>query len=130
VTVTTAARPSRPVGHGPLGAGLRFLGELVAWVAVPWALWPHSPVLAIAAVLVLVVPPAVFGTPGDRPGGDPPVAVPGAVTIASVLAHLVGATAAAWAVWPTAVAIVVTVLCIAVVVSEQPRWRALVGRRR
>jgi hypothetical protein len=33
-------------------------------------------------------------------------------------------------VWPTAVAIVVTVLCIAVVVSEQPRWRALVGRRR
>jgi hypothetical protein len=130
VTVTTAARPSRPVGHGPLGGGLRFLAELVAWVAVPWALWPHSPVLAIAAVLALVVPPAVFGTPGDRPGGDPPIAVPGAVTIASVLAHLVGATAAAWAVWPTVFAIAVTVLGITVVVSEQPRWRALVGRRR
>ncbi|MDF2492715.1 MAG: hypothetical protein K0Q58_1293 [Microbacterium sp.] len=66
MTVTTAARPSRPVGHDPLRGGLRFLAELVAWVAVPWALWPHSPVLAIAAVLVLVVPPAVFGTLGDR----------------------------------------------------------------
>nr|WP_217499991.1 hypothetical protein [Curtobacterium flaccumfaciens] len=110
--------------------GLRFLAELVAWVAVPWALWPHSPVLAVAAVLALVVPPAVFGTPGDRPGGDPPVAAPGAVTIASVLAHLVGAVAAAWVLWPTAVAIAVTALCVAVVVSEQPRWRALVGRGR
>jgi len=130
VTVTTAARPPRPVGHDPLRGGLRFLAELVAWVGVPWALWPHSPVLAITAVLVLVVPPAVFGTPGDRPGGDPPVAAPGAVTIASVLAHLVGAVAAAWVLWPTAVAIVVTALCVAVVVSEQPRWRALVGRGR
>jgi len=130
VTASTAARPSRPVGHDPLRGGLRFLAELVAWVAVPWALWFHSPVLAIAAVLVLVVPPAVFGTAGDRPGGDPPVAAPGAVTIASVLAHLVGAVAAAWILWPTAVAIVVTVLCVAVVVSEQPRWRALVGHGR
>lgn len=127
MTASTAARPWRPVGHDPLRGGLRFLAELVARVGVPWALWPHSPVLAIAAVLVLVVPPAVFGTPGDRPGGDPPVAAPGAVTIASVLAHLVGAVAAAWILWPTAVAIVVTVLCVAVVVSEQPRWRALVG---
>ncbi|MCS5507466.1 hypothetical protein [Curtobacterium flaccumfaciens] len=127
MTASTAARPSRPVGHDPLRGGLRFLAEFVAWVAVAWALWSHSPVLAIAAVLVLVVPPAVFGTPGDRPGGDPPVAAPGAVTIASVLAHLVGAVAAAWILWPTAVAIVVTVLCVAVVVSEQPRWRALVG---
>ena len=130
MTASTAARPSRPVGHDPLRGGLRFLAELVAWVAVPWALWFHSPVLAIAAVLVLVVPPAVFGTAGDRPGGDPPVAAPGAVTIASVLAHLVGAVAAAWILWPTAVAIVVTVLCVAVVVSEQPRWRALVGHGR
>ena len=130
MTVTTAARPPRPVGHDPLRGGLRFLAELVAWVGVPWALWPHSPVLAITAVLVLVVPPAVFGTPGDRPGGDPPVAAPGAVTIVSVLAHLVGAVTAAWVLWPTTVAIAVTVLCVAVVVSEQPRWRALVRRER
>lgn len=130
MTVTTAARPPRPVGHDPLRGGLRFLAELVAWVGVPWALWPHSPVLAITAVLVLVVPPAVFGTPGDRPGGDPPVAAPGAVTIASVLAHLVGAVTAAWVLWPTTVAIAVTVLCVAVVASEQPRWRALVRRER
>lgn len=130
MTVTTAARPPRPVGHDPLRGGLRFLAELVAWVGVPWALWPHSPVLAITAVLVLVVPPAVFGAPGDRPGGDPPVAAPGAVTIASVLAHLVGAVTAAWVLWPTTVAIAVTVLCVAVVVSEQPRWRALVRRER
>lgn len=64
--MTTAARPSRPVGHGPISGGLRFAAELVAWVAVPWALWPHSPLLAIAAVLVLVVPPAVLGTEQPR----------------------------------------------------------------
>ena len=28
---------------------LRFLTELIAWVGAPWALWPHSTALAIAA---------------------------------------------------------------------------------
>lgn len=128
MSATASQRPSRPPGHGPVGGGLRFLAELVAWVAVPWALWPHSALLAIVAVLLLIVPPLVFGAPGDRPGGDPPFAAPGAVTILSVAAHLVGAICAAWTIWPAWLAVAVTALCLIVVATEQPRWRSLVTR--
>lgn len=119
------APPDRPVGHDPVRAGLRFLVEVIAWVAVPWALWPISAPLAVLAVLLLIGPPAVVGTPGDRPGGDPPVAAPGFVTILSVVAHLAGATLAAWAIWPWWIAVAVTALCLVVLGTEQPRWRAL-----
>jgi hypothetical protein len=108
---------------------VRFAAELVAWVATPWALWPHSIVLAIVAVAVLIGLPAVFSTPGDRPGGDTAVAVPGIVTILLVVLHLVAATTAAWVIWPWPVALGVTALCLAAVVTEQPRWRALLGYR-
>lgn len=115
----------RPPGHDPIRGGLRFLAELIAWVAAPLALWPHSIPLAFAAVVLLIGPPAVFATPGDRPGGDGPIAAPGIVTILFVLAHLVTATTAAWAIWPWWIAVLVSALCIAVVVTEQPRWRSL-----
>ncbi|PZE93389.1 hypothetical protein [Curtobacterium sp. MCBD17_008] len=118
------------VGHDPVRGGLRAGAELVAWVAVPWALWPHSIALAIGAVLLLLVPPAVFSTPGDRPGGDAPVATHGIVTIVSVLAHLVGATVAAWVIWPSWLAVVVTALCVTVAVTEVPRWRSQLAWRR
>ncbi|PZE82171.1 hypothetical protein [Curtobacterium sp. MCBD17_032] len=118
------------VGHDPVRGGLRAGAELVAWVVVPWALWPHSIPLAIGAVLLLLVPPAVFSTPGDRPGGDAPIASHGVVTIVSVLAHLVGAVIAAWAIWPSSLAVVVTALCVTVVGTENPRWRSLLTWRR
>lgn len=130
VVPVRVARSRRSPGHDPVRGGLRALAELIAWVTVPWALWPHSIPLAVLAVVVLIVPPAVFGTPGDRPGGDPPVAAPGVVTILSVLAHLGAATAAAWTVWPWWAALGVTALCVAVVGTEQPRWRSLTRRPR
>ena len=92
-------------------------------MAVPWALWPHSAVLAIGSVLVLVGLLAVFGTPGDRPGGGTLVAVPGTVTILLVLVELAAATTAAWALWPWWAAAAVTALCLIVPVTERPRWR-------
>lgn len=116
-------------GHNDARGALRFLTELIAWVAVPWALWPHSPVLAIGAVLLLIGLPAVFSTPGDRPSGDTLVAVPGIVTILLVLLQLVAACAAAWAVWPWWVAALVTALCVVVPVTEQPRWHRLMRTR-
>ncbi|MDO4026215.1 hypothetical protein QKF57_11050 [Clavibacter michiganensis] len=126
----TAARPgTRPPGHDPLAGGLRFLAELIAWVATPWALWPHSIPLAVCAVVLLIGLPAVFSTPGDRPGGDGLVPTPGIVTILLVLLQLVAASLAAWAIWRTWIAVAVTALCLAVVVTEQPRWRALTRRR-
>lgn len=117
---------TRRPGHNDARGALRFLTELIAWVTVPWALWPHSIAVAIGAVVVLIGLPSLFNTPGDRPGGGAPlIAVPGIVAILLVLIQLAAATAAAWVVWPWWVATPVTVLCLIVPVTEQPRWRRL-----
>jgi hypothetical protein len=126
----TAAPARRPPGHDNVRGGFRFLAEIVAMTATPWALRDHSIVLAVASVVVLIGLPAIFSTPGDRPGGDGPVAVPGVVTILIVLLHLAAATAAAWTIWPWWIAAAVTILCIVVVFTEQTRWRALTQRAR
>lgn len=123
-TATTVTSKNQPGHHDARGA-LRFLTELIAWVTVPWALWPHSIALAIGAVLLLIGLPAVFSTPGDRPGGDSPVPVPGMVTILLVLIQLVAATTAAWTLCPWWAAAAVTVLCLIVPFTEHPRWRRL-----
>lgn len=113
-------------GHNDTASALRFLTELIAWVAVPWALWPHSAFLAIAAVIVLIGLPTVFGTPGDKPSVLVPV--PGAITILLVLMQLVAAVAGAWAAWPWWVAAAVTALALVVPLTERPRWRHLLRR--
>ncbi|MBA8954353.1 hypothetical protein ACFQU9_42240 [Actinomadura namibiensis] len=114
-------------GHGAMAVP-RFLAELAAWVAAPWALAPHSVPLAVLAVVVLVGLPTVFATPGDK--ASVIVAVPGYVTVALVLLQLAAAVAASWAAWPPPVAVAVTALCAAVVVFEVPRWRWLLTERR
>ncbi|MGW6936505.1 hypothetical protein ACWGE0_41080 [Lentzea sp. NPDC054927] len=114
-------------GHDYLSGGLRFLAELIAWVIVPLALWSHSALLAIGAVVVLIGLPAIFSTPGDRPSGVALVPVPGFVTILLVLIQLAAATAAAWVLGPSWFALGVTVLCVIVTVTEQPRWRWLMA---
>ncbi|MER7544620.1 hypothetical protein [Actinomadura sp.] len=117
--------PGGAAPDGRTASALRFLAELIAWIATPWALAPHSVPLAVASVVVLIGLPTVFSTPGDK--ARTVVAVPGIVTIALVLLQLAAAVAASWAAWPAPVAIVVTALCLGVVVLEQPRWRWLLG---
>jgi len=118
--VTTQTAPD-----SRLASVLRFSTELIAWVATPWALAPYSIPLAVVSVVVLIGLPSVFQTPGDKPRVV--VAVPGVVTILLVLLQLVAAVVASWFAWPVAVAVVVTVLAAACVVTEQPRWRWLLG---
>jgi len=108
-----------------LAAPLRFLTELIAWVATPWALWPHSALLAVLSVMLLIGLPTVFATPGDK--NQVIVAVPGAATIALVLLQLAAAVLAAWAIWPSWAAIAVTALAAACLVTEQSRWRGLLA---
>lgn len=124
-TTPTTTTTTRGPGHDPVRGGLRFLAELIAWVGTPWALWSHSVPLAIVAVVLLIVPSAIVSTPGDRPGGDAPVAVPGTVTIVLLLVQLCAATVAAWVLWPSWLAVAVTALCLLVVITEQPRWRSV-----
>src|SRR2546430_10144795 len=106
-------------------SALRFATELIAWVATPWWLAPHSVLLAIAAVIVLIGLPTVFSTPGDK--ANVLVAVPGWVTIALVLLQLVAAVISSWLAWPMWAAIMVSVLAAATVITEQPRWRWLLS---
>jgi hypothetical protein len=94
-------------------------------VATPWALAAHSPVLAGAALLLLIGLPTVFATPGDKV--KVVVAVPGAVTIALVVLQLFAAMVSSWAAWPVPVALLVWALVIATTYTELPRWRRLAG---
>ena len=110
-----------------LSSVLRFATELIAWVGTPWAIAPHSLLLAIAAVVVLIGLPTVFQTPGDK--RHVVVAVPGVVTVLLVLLQLAAAVVAAWIAWPAVVAVVVSVLAAGCVVTEQPRWRWLLSRQ-
>lgn len=104
---------------------LRFATELVAWIATPWALWPHSWMLAVLAVLVLIGLPTVFSTPGDK--ANVIVPVPGPVTILLVLLQLAAALVSAWWTWPVWAAVLVSLLAAATLVTERPRWRWLLA---
>lgn len=119
-TVHGEGSPNRP----GVASALRFATELIAWIATPWALAGFSTVLAVASVMVLIGLPTLFSTPGDKPGA-PLVAVPGPATIALVVLQLAAATCAAWFAWPPAVAVVVSLLAVATVIAELPRWRWL-----
>jgi hypothetical protein len=120
--------PSAPRPDDRLASVFRFATELVAWVAAPWALAPHSVPLAVASVVVLIGLPTVFATPGDK--RHVIVAVPGVVTIALVVLHLVVAVAAAWAAWHAFAAGLVSVVAVVTAVLELPRWRWLTSASR
>lgn len=106
-------------------AVLRFASEIIAWVATPWALAAHSPVLAGAALLLLIGLPAVFATPGDKV--KVVVAVPGIVSIGLSVLQLLAAVVASWAAWPVPVAVLVWALVGATIYAELPRWERLAG---
>jgi hypothetical protein len=116
-----ASPDSRPA------SALRFITELIAWTATPWALAPHSVLLAIASVVVLIGVPTVFQTPGDK--ARTVVPVPGFVTILIVLLQLVAAVVSSWFAWPLPVAVLVTLLALACLYTERLRWRWLLSQR-
>lgn len=121
------AEPQSPNRPGPASA-LRFATEIAAWVATPWALSHCSWLLAAVSVAVLIGLPAVFATPGDRPGV--PVSVPGYITIALVVLQMAAAAVSAWLAWPLPVAIAVWTLVLVSIATEQPRWRWLAAAGR
>jgi hypothetical protein len=98
---------------------------MVAWVATPWALAAHSPLLAGVALLLLIGLPTVFVTPGDRVRVLVPV--PGAVAVGLNIVQLFAAVVSAWAAWPVPVALLVWLLVIVTIYAELPRWRRLAG---
>jgi len=83
-----------------LSSALRFLSELIAWVAGPWAVAQWSPWLVIPVLVVLVGLPSVFSTPNDK--RNVVVGTPGPVRVGLELLLYAVALVAPWFVWPTA----------------------------
>jgi hypothetical protein len=109
----------------PASSTLRFLIELTAWVAGPWAAVQlfDSGWAAIPALVLLMGLPSIFNVPGDK--NIEGIAVSGMVRIAIEAFLLAVAVVSAWFVWPPWAAFFVTVVAIGMVVTGLPRYRWL-----
>ncbi|MHA6617410.1 hypothetical protein [Pseudonocardia sp. DLS-67] len=114
---------------GALASATRFLSELAAWVAAPWAASRVSVVLAVVVLVVLLALPAAFNVPGDKHkiGGR---AVSGPVRIGIELLLFASAVVGATLAWPEWAAVLVLLLVLAAAASNLPRWRWLVATTR
>jgi hypothetical protein len=99
--------------HDTLASGgFRFLSELVAWIAGPWAMGVINPWLTLPTLVVLVGLPAVFSTPGDK--RTIIIATPGPARILIEMLQYTVAVIAPWYVWPDWAA---TISVVAVILS-------------
>ena len=106
---------------------LRFLIELTAWVAGPWAAvqlfdsgWAVLPTLVILLGL-----PSIFNVPGDK--NIEGIAISGMVRIVIEAFLLIVAVVSAWIVWPLWVAFFVTMVAVGMVATGLPRYRWMVA---
>jgi hypothetical protein len=108
----------------PLSSGFRFLSEIIAWVAGPWAASQVHPLFAAAVLIALIGLPTVFSTRGDK--RHMIVDTPGPFRVLIELLQYGVAAFAPWLVWPNLVAAVCTVIVISGLVLGLPRLRWLV----
>ncbi len=102
-----------------LTSALRFLAEVVAWVAGPWAAAEQSIWLIVPALVVLVGLPSLFSMPGDK--RQVIVATPGPLRALLELALHAVAIAGSWLVWPAWLAVIATVVVVAALATGIPR---------
>ncbi len=109
----------------PASSGLRFLVEVVAWIAGPWAVadLTGQTWAAVPAAIVLLALPSVFSTPGDK--NQVIVATPGPIRLVIELVMTVVAVAGSWIAAPTWLAVAVSIVAVAGVVAGLPRLRWL-----
>lgn len=109
----------------PASSATRFAMEIIAWVGGPWAAATvaGSRWAAVPALLILFALPALFNTPGDK--HSTPIATPGPIRIAIEALLIIVATASAWYLWPSWVAISVSVLAVTTVAFGMRRYRWL-----
>lgn len=109
----------------PLSAGLRFVVELITWIAGPWAAAEvtGSAWAAVPALVVLMGLPSIFSTPGDK--HTIIVATPGRRASPSRYSSGWSPSRPAWVVWPTWAAVMVTLLVVGAAIVGWPRSRWL-----
>lgn len=106
-----------------LSSGFRFLTEIIAWVAGPWAASHVHPVLAVAVLVVLIGLPTVFTTKGDK--SHMVIETPGPGRVIVEMIQYAVALVAPWFVWPAAVAMTCGLVVIASFVVGFPRMQWL-----
>ncbi|HTJ36933.1 MAG TPA: hypothetical protein VL738_27225 [Dactylosporangium sp.] len=116
-----------PPGDPLVVSAPRFLVEIVAWIAVPWAIGPHSVWLAVLADVVLIGLPTVFGMPGAKKQRTP-VSVSAVPAIGLELLQAAAACAGAAVAWPPAAAVVVAVLAVVACALQLRRWRWMLAQ--
>ncbi|NND04282.1 MAG: DUF2568 domain-containing protein [Acidimicrobiia bacterium] len=109
----------------PASSTLRFLIELTAWVAGPWAAADlfDSGWAVVPALVLLMVLPSIFNVPGDKNIEGVPVS--GTVRIAIEAFLLLVAVVASWLVWPPWAAVLVSIAAVGMVATGLPRYRWL-----
>ena len=106
-----------------LSSGLRFLTELIAWVAGPWAASPVSNWLVVPTVVLLVGLPAVFSTPNDK--NTVVVPTPGAIRVVIEFLLYSVAAVAPWFIWSPVVAAAAVIIVFATIITGAARTRWL-----
>ncbi len=107
----------------PFSSGLRFLVELIAWVAGPWAAAQWSGWFVAPALIILVGLPAVFSTMGDK--RQVVVSTPGPLRVVIELLLHAAAIVATWLIWPRWLATISSVIVVVALVVGLPRIRWL-----
>lgn len=106
-----------------VSASLRFLSEIIAWVAGPWAIGLFSKWLVLPALIVLVGLPAVFSTHNDK--RNVVVSTPGPIRIVLELLLYSVAIVAPWFVWPAALSGLAAGIAVASLAAGIPRLQWL-----
>ena len=102
-----------------VSGGLRFLSELIAWVAGPWALSLLSGWLVLPSLVFLVGLPSVFSTLNDK--HKVVISTPGPVRVGLELFLYLVAAVAPWFIWSPAVSGIAVGIVIAALVTGFPR---------
>ena len=107
-----------------VSSSLRFLSELIAWVAGPWAVALFSTWLVLPVLALLVTLPAVFSTRNDK--HTIVISTPGPVRVVLELLLYAVAVVAPWFVWPAAVSAIAVGIVVASLGMGVPRMMWLV----
>ncbi len=106
-----------------LSSGLRFLTELIAWVAGPWAASLYSNWLVVPAIVLLVGLPSIFSTPNDK--NTVVVPTPGAIRVVIEFLLYSVAAVAPWFIWSRGVAAAAVIIVFATIITGVARTRWL-----
>jgi hypothetical protein len=106
-----------------LSSGLRFLTELIAWIAGPWAASLYSNWLVVPVIVLLVGLPSIFSTLNDK--NTVVVPTPGGIRVVIEFLLYSVAAVAPWFVWSPSVAVGADIVVLATIITGAARTRWL-----